>query len=101
MRRKEFCAAHGLSVPTLDAWRRRCARPGSREAIVPVEIVDNRATRTASMGAANIAPSAPFRVVLAQGLRVEVEPGFDADELRRLIAALDPAELGDGPRRSV
>ena len=30
-----------------------------------------------------------FRIVLADGLRVEVDPGFDAAELRRLIAALD------------
>ncbi|WP_420239032.1 hypothetical protein ACOBR2_05435 [Telmatobacter bradus] len=30
-----------------------------------------------------------FRIVLAEGLRIEVEAGFDAAELRRLIAALD------------
>ena len=41
--RKEFSAAHGLSVHTLDAWRRRVA--GSRDEIVPVEIVEVSATR--------------------------------------------------------
>src|ERR1039458_10032065 len=39
---KEFCAAHGLSVHTLDAWRRRMALSGSRQEIVPVEIVEDR-----------------------------------------------------------
>jgi len=31
--------------------------------------------------------------VLAQGLGIEVEPGFDAAELQRLIAALDGVGL--------
>ena len=38
--RKEFCTVHGLSVHTLDAWRRRIAQAGSQEKIVPVEIVE-------------------------------------------------------------
>ena len=29
--RKEFSAAHGLSVHTLDAWRKRVAQSGARE----------------------------------------------------------------------
>ena len=45
--RKEFSVAHGLSVHTLDAWRRRMALSGSREEIVPVEIVEDH---RASMG---------------------------------------------------
>ena len=47
LRRKEFCAAHGLSMHTLDAWRRRIAGSGSDEKIVPVEIVEDH---RASMG---------------------------------------------------
>jgi hypothetical protein len=42
-----------------------------------------------------------FRIVLAQGLRIEVEPGFDAAELRRLIAALDGGDLGGRLSRPV
>jgi hypothetical protein len=34
-----------------------------------------------------------LRVVLSSGLRIEVEPGFDGAELRRLIAALETAPL--------
>jgi hypothetical protein len=45
--------------------------------------------------------SRQFRVVLACGLCIEVEPGFDAAELRRLIAALDGAPLRNGLRQPV
>ena len=89
MGRKEFCAAHGLSVHTLDAWRKRFAQSGSQEKIVPVEIVENRRASVGSMQAGGMARNGGFRVELAEGLRIEVEPGFDAAELRRLIAALD------------
>ena len=41
--RKKFAVAHGLSVHTLDAWRRRVARSGVAEKIVEVEIVEDRA----------------------------------------------------------
>ena len=88
--RKEFCAAHGLSVPTLDAWRRRVASSASEEQMVPVEIVAAHA---------GMRPRRPgvmerrghFRIVLSDGLGIEVEPGFDAAELRRLLAVLDGA----------
>ena len=93
MRRKEFCAAHGLSMHTLDAWRRRIAGSGSDEKIVPVEIVEDRRSGMGSEHAESVLRNGQFRVVLAHGLRIEVDPGFDAAELRRLIAALDSGEL--------
>jgi len=96
-RRKEFCAVRGLSVHTLDAWRRRVAQSGSQEKIVPVEIVEARA---ASKGSER-AGSSRFCIVLADRLRVEVEPGFDAAELRRLIAALDGVGLRGGMSHAV
>ena len=89
LRRKEFCAAHGLSMHTLDAWRRRIAGSGSDEKIVPVEIVEDRRSGMGSEHAESVLRNGQFRVVLAHGLRIEVDPGFDAAELRRLIAALD------------
>ena len=45
--------------------------------------------------------SGQFRVVLAEGLRIEVGPGFDAAELRRLIAVLDGVPLRNGLRPPV
>jgi len=99
LRRKEFCAAHGLSVHTLDVWRRRIAQPELREEIVPVEIVADRAVSAPTMAAAGVAWVCQFRVVLAQGVSIEVEQGFDAAELRRLVAALDGvATCGNLPR---
>jgi hypothetical protein len=89
--RKEFSVAHGLSVHTLDAWRRRVA--GSGDEIVPVEIVEGRAARQGPMRAGIMEQRPQFRVVLAHGLGIEVEQGFDAGELRRLIAALDGVQL--------
>ena len=89
LRRKEFCETHGLNVHTLDAWRKRITQPRTQEKIVPVEIVEDGARPRDAMRAANVERSARICVVLCQGLRIEVEPGFDAAELRRLIAALD------------
>jgi transposase-like protein len=101
LRRKEFCAAHGLSMHTLDAWRRRIAGSGSDEKIVPVEIVEDRRSGMGSEHAESVLRNGQFRVVLAHGLRIEVDPGFDAAELRRLIAALDSGELRDCLSRPV
>ena len=101
MGRKEFCAARGLNVHTLDAWRKRAIQPGSHGKIVPVEIIEDRAASIGSMQTASVVRNGQFRIVLAQGLRIEVEPGFDAAELRRLITALDGGDLRDRLSRPV
>jgi len=93
VRRKEFCAAHGLSMHTLDAWRRRAARPEVDEKIVPVELVERCDRGGKQMFAGSAERHGQMRVLLRSGLRIEVEPGFDGLELRRLIAALDAAVL--------
>lgn len=54
-----------------------------------------------SMQAGSLARNGQFRVVLAQGLWIEIEPGFDAVELRRLIAALDGTESRNWQPRAV
>jgi hypothetical protein len=73
--------------------------------MVPVEIVADGAMRrgasVGSMRAGSVERSGPFRVWLAAGLRIEVEPGFDAAELRRLITALDSVPLRNGMRPPV
>ena len=53
------------------------------------------------MRTGNLVRGGQFRVVLAQGLLIEVEPGFDAAELRRLIAALDGSESRNWQPRAV
>lgn len=93
-RRKEFCAAHGLAVHTLDAWRRRVAQSGAEEKIVPVEIVADRVVSAGWGRTGRGAWSGQFRIILAEGLRIEIERGFDTSELRRLIAALHEVDTG-------
>ena len=96
LRRKEFCEAHGLKVFTLDAWRKRIAQSKTEEKIVAVEIVEDAAAPRGARQTASRGRRGQFRVVLSQGLRIEVEPGFDAAELRRLIAALDHTQRHTG-----
>ena len=97
--RKEFAAAHGLSVHTLDAWRRRVARSGVAEKIVPVEIVEDRAAGRRQDFEAASRLGGQIRVVLPQGIRIEIEPDFDAAQLRRLIAALTGTPLTEQTAR--
>ena len=101
LRRKEFCEAHGLNVFTLDAWRKRIAQPKTEEKIVPIEIVEDEAVLRSARQTGSTGWNGRFRVVLSQGLRIEVEAGFDAAELRRLIAALDHTQRQTGFSHSV
>jgi hypothetical protein len=77
-------------VHTLDAWRRRASRPAGVEKIVPVELVESCGT---GRGRGSVQQRGQLRVVLSSGLRIEIEPGFDGAELRRLIAALESTVL--------
>ena len=89
--RREFCALHGLSMVTLDAWRRRQRQSRSPAALVPVEIVDSRAEAAEPSRVKSAEPSRLFRILLPHGLRIELESGFDAGELQRLLATLATA----------
>ena len=101
LRRKAFCETHGLNVFTLDAWRKRIGQSRTQDKIVPVEIVEDGVVPRDAMQAANVGRSGQFRVVLSQGLRIEVEPGFDAAELRRLIGVLDGTQRHAGLAHAV
>jgi hypothetical protein len=74
---------------TLDAWRRRASRSVGDEKIVPVELVEACDSGRGQMLAGSVEQRGQLCVVLRNGLRIEVEPGFDGAELRRLIAALE------------
>ena len=69
--------------------------------MVPVEIVEDGRASMDWKHAGSVGRTGQFRVVLGHGLRIEVEPGFDAAELRRLIAALDSVRLGADLRQAV
>jgi len=80
--RGEFCRQHGLSTGALDHYRKRHCQSGSSPAspgrLIPVH-VDSPA----------LAPVSGLAVALANGYRVEVSRGFDAQTLRNLVAVLE------------
>ncbi|MGH8031178.1 MAG: IS66 family insertion sequence element accessory protein TnpA [Luteimonas sp.] len=92
-RRRAWCAAHGVSVHSLDAWRyrlrgeRRSASRGARarrsqsRALVPILVRESPAT--VADGAAGA-----IELVLARGLRLSVPAGTDVRWLAGLVREL-------------
>ena len=87
--RDVFCQQRGLSVVTLDKYRRRVqkwARSGTGP-ILPVEVVLSTA-----QGSNCTARGYGVLVVESRsGRRIEVGRGFDAETLERLLTILDEA----------
>jgi hypothetical protein len=85
--RDVFCQQRGLSVVTLDKYRRRVqkwARSGAGP-MLPVEVVLSTA-----QGSSCPARGASVLVVSSRnGRRIEVGRGFDAETLERLRTILD------------
>ena len=85
MPQSEFCGSRGISRSTLDRHLRkqRAQDQGSRASnrLLAVEI------RTASGNSASI--SSGLVVGLTSGRRIEVNRGFDAATLERLLTVLD------------
>jgi hypothetical protein len=87
MKRTAFCLAHGVPTQTLDYYRRRQRGSGGRGSgsIMPVELVEGRA----AVAAVPMDSRSALRVLLGGGRRIEVDAGFDASELKRLIATVE------------
>lgn len=85
MQPSEFCRRRGISRSSLDRYlrRQRVQDPGSRAGnrLLAVEI------RTASGSSAS--NSSGLVVALRSGRRIEVNRGFDAATLERLLTELD------------
>ena len=78
--RKVFCTGRGVALHTLDYYRHRNRvrrRVADEERLVPVELIDPTPV------------SGRLRVELANGRRIVVEAGFDASDLKRLLAVLE------------
>lgn len=86
--RAAFCQQRGLAVGTLDKYRRRVqSEPESGTGtLVPVEVVSSP-----SRYAERETRDGVLVVTLRSGRRVEVDRGFDAQTLERLLAVLDRA----------
>ncbi len=84
--RQAFCAARGLSVRTLDSWRRHRWQQACSSALVPVEVVEAK-PRPEESGLH--AERALLAMSVRGGRRIEVLSGFDARTLERLVAVLE------------
>ena len=82
--RKAFSVENGLSVHTLDVYRKRLGRKpvggGVANRLVAVEIAKPLP-----------AISGELTVALSNGRRIEVKRGFDGDTLERLVTLLERA----------
>ena len=81
----QFAEQRGLNAATLYWWRSRLRRRDRVDPqFVPIEIVDSKPASSRDARAA-------FELELVGGRRLRVAAGFDADELARLIAAVERA----------
>ena len=85
--RDVFCQQRGLSVVTLDKYRRRVQKWAQSGAgpMLPVEVVLSTGSNCAARG---------YGVLVVEsrsGRRIEVGRGFDAETLERLLTILDKA----------
>jgi hypothetical protein len=96
LRRREFCQRHGVTVGTLDVWRKRRRRErgtyagkrlGAGKVHVGAEVRSE--SRLVAVEIAGMPASGRLAVVLPRGRRVEVFEGFDAATLERLLGVLD------------
>jgi len=80
----ELSRRSGMPVWKLRWWHRRLARKRpatrSRRAFVPVKVIESRA-----------AGCSPLEVITPSGFRILVPGGFSAEDLRRVVEALEPA----------
>ncbi len=83
---KEYAAETGLNANTLAHWRWRLgaeeSRAQPRVGTPPVKFVE-------IAGEQARAPATPFELLLAGGCTIRVATGFDANELVRLVQALE------------
>lgn len=81
--RQAFCSSHGLSVTTLDKYRRLRGHAGTNGAgrMVPVEVAPAPAAPTSGM-------SSGIWLELPKGMRIAVDRGFDTATLECLLAML-------------
>ena len=94
LNRTEYCRQHGLSLSTLNRYRKGASNHGGIKAgvvtharpavsLIPVDVVEREL--------AHKSPRTGLTIELTGGRRIGVDTGFDADTLRRLITVLEVA----------
>ena len=86
--REEFCQRHGLALATLARYRRRLRQRRGEEADASRWLAVQLSGPTATVGSG---VASELRVALPNGLRIEIERGFDAPTLGQLLSLLEPA----------
>jgi hypothetical protein len=88
MRRQDFCLERGISVHSLDSYRRRLhvQRLAVKPALLPVELIETSKARS-SQGISS--HSGQLRVELANGRRIVVDSGFSASLLKQVVSVLE------------
>jgi hypothetical protein len=82
---RAFCEEQGFSQPSFYAWRRMLAeRDEASVPFVPVRVATEPPASSKSDGSASA-----VELVLNDGRRVRVVPGFDGPTLKRLLALLE------------
>lgn len=81
--RREFCAQHGLAVPTLDLYRKRAGPTAVRSRLLAVEVQPRMRAAAGSIACAGLT------VVLRNGRRIEMGGSFDPGLLTELIGVLE------------
>jgi len=74
-----FCRERGLTTGQFFAWKKRLRQTAAEE------FVEVQVQRTPSAKS----NSGAIEIHVANGLRIRVEPGFDANHLRAVVAALE------------
>jgi hypothetical protein len=78
-----FCRERGLCAPHFFAWKKRLSQATAEP------FVEVRVTGAGQAGQPTAAHRRAIEVRLGNGRSVLVEPGFDADHLRALLAVLE------------
>jgi hypothetical protein len=78
-----FCRDRGLPASQFFAWKKRLNQAVAGQ-FIEVQVVEAGAPAQPTA-----APDRAIEVRLAGGRRVFVEPGFEADHLRAVLAALE------------
>lgn len=80
---REFCDQRGVPLKTFARYWARYRREQAGESQMPRWVAVEVTAKRGDPGA--------LSVILAGGRRIEVQPGFDAETLRRLLVELERA----------